>query len=142
MEKKCLSCGNMFEILPGKEWAKICLPCWKKEKGIPDRQFTRKIKAPLSETINSNIEVETLKSSLTHASTIIVGLKQHIRILENILSDREYELQELRNKSDSSELDGIVKSLIRLCHPDRHHNSEVSNEITAKLISYKKRKNL
>lgn len=31
-----------------------------------------------------------------------------------------------------------IETLVRLCHPDKHNNSQASNEITKKLLSLRK----
>ena len=34
--------------------------------------------------------------------------------------------------------DGMINSMIRLCHPDKHENSQASNDVTKWLLSKRK----
>lgn len=42
------------------------------------------------------------------------------------------------NKPQKQLDDAMIQRLLRLCHPDKHNNSETSNEVTKWLLSQRK----
>lgn len=45
MSKTCEKCGNQFEPMPGKDWAKECFNCWKQGKNAqkPDNEAPKQV---------------------------------------------------------------------------------------------------
>lgn len=86
-------------------------------------------------------EVETLRSLSTFAKDYAA---EHKRVLElkRRLADAESRAsmtfdcwQKERESKGAGVPADILQSLIRLCHPDRHENSEAANAATAWLLS-------
>ena len=50
------------------------------------------------------------------------------------INELEYELKSLKNIQPFSKDKKFIKQLIQLCHPDKHENSKIANEITIQLI--------
>lgn len=46
LKKTCETCGNEFEPAPGREWAKLCMPCFKAGTAAVKKVATRTIVNP------------------------------------------------------------------------------------------------
>ena len=51
--------------------------------------------------------------------------------------DLQKQVDKLKGEGSGLLSKPFIKKLIRLCHPDKHKNSTVSNEITAELLKLK-----
>lgn len=88
------------------------------------------------------------KAMFVFRSTHNALLREHIRTLEELRETiaenamlrsrlRDYRLAAIGNQRTALSKRDIDR-LIRLCHPDRHGNSEASVEMTQKLLSMRK----
>jgi hypothetical protein len=66
--------------------------------------------------------------------------KQRIAELESEKAQLQFQIQVLlqRQQPQSQLSPDVVIKLIKLCHPDRHNNSPLANEMTAKLLTMRK----
>jgi hypothetical protein len=86
-------------------------------------------------------EVETLRSLSTFAKDYaaehkrVLELKRRLVNAENHASLNFDCWQKERESKGAGIPADILQSLIRLCHPDRHGNSEAANAATAWLLS-------
>lgn len=107
----CPQCGSVYH--KDAAWKRICLDCWKRNKQA-----------------DTTVKIDADK-------------------LRQLQEDRDYwydrctELQRQQNATpkDSNVVQQIkarVKDLIFLAHPDKHGNSQKSNELTALLIQLRK----
>ncbi len=104
----CEECGDTFTRTAGEDWKRLCLPCWKSspaaKKSAPER--LAQLTAELAE---ARAERDRLR----------------LRVLALELDGQRNEL-------------GIppemLRRLVRLCHPDRHGQSEAANVATAWLL--------
>lgn len=89
------------------------------------------------------------KGSYTSSSGhIIIGdtsneyrLRKYIEDLEDAILERNATIQQLMNHVNQGVFsDDELKFLLMRCHPDKNPDSEMANQITAKLIEFKKQK--
>jgi hypothetical protein len=89
------------------------------------------------------------KGSYTSSTgTIVIGnssneyrLRKYIEDLENAILQRDATIQQLVNHVNEGVFsDDELKFLLMRCHPDKNPDSEMANQITAKLIEFKKQK--
>lgn len=101
----CAKCGRYFYRDDTAEpWKRLCLTCWKAERGIEDRP---KVKAKPRD----DSELQRLRQTI---------------------ADLRLELIIARSRtSDSGGVDkAMLKKMRMLCHPDKHGNSAVATEVT------------
>jgi hypothetical protein len=115
----CDAC--MEEVLGGKRGAQAA-------KRIASRLEAAIIERARLRAESAERELETTRLML-HAATQI-----NERMTEEIMTLRA-RLQERVGLNDA-----MCEKLIRLCHPDRHANSELSNEVTRWLLAQRKKK--
>lgn len=122
--KTCETCKRTFIPDEGFEYTRSCLVCWKKEKGY----------------------------TLTKADLAFERLQQHfdekVGALEKAVAEEKEKTEaavkkaKARAKGNSGEstLTGPrLKALIRLCHPDKHGNSELATEVTKWLLDLREK---
>lgn len=106
MRKECKKCKKPF--IDAADYKKTCIICWKQEKGYA-----------LNKGDNSYLEMQ----DYAHA-------------LEQEIADLEKELEEDKNEPEPKNLsEDQIKALLRLCHPDKHSNSKLANEVTKWLLA-------
>ena len=104
----CAVCGDYFE--QRHDWERMCYACWKQNK-IDDLRSE-----------NSSLR---LKQDLQ--KELISDLQDQIWVLND-------KLEGTSNNGDYVGLSCRFRDLIKLCHPDKHGNSKLSNNITSWLI--------
>ncbi len=103
--QKCPDCGNSYwRDVP---WKKRCLSCWQKAKNSTSRT-----------AVDSAAEVENRRLRAEAAM-----LRSEVRTLRSVIAIR----------AASIPADMLVR-LIRLCHPDRHGNSNAATLATQWLL--------
>ena len=106
----CEACGDTFTRAPGECWKRRCLSCWRAtpaaKKAARDR--LAQLTAELAET---RAERDRLR----------------LRVLA-----LELDGQQAKPEGIPPEM---LRRLVRLCHPDRHSQSEAANEATAWLLA-------
>lgn len=113
----CAACGAVFWRKEGEHWKTLCLGCWKTKQ--------RKAEAEQREPGN----VEQLRAELDAVKRENGKLKLRLLTLQ---LDRQPQPARPGIPAD------MLGRLIRLCHPDRHGNSEASNQATAWLLAQRK----
>lgn len=106
----CSVCGAVFWRKEGEHWKTLCLDCWKAN--------ARKAEAATGTVEQLRAELEEVKRE---------NGKLKLRLLALQL-DRQPQPAPASIPAD------MLGRLIRLCHPDRHGNSEPSNQATAWLL--------
>ena len=107
-KKLCVICGRYFIDQSSTGWAKKCILCWKTEQGYAWGKADYALKALQEEFYAQSQRLEELENP------------------ENQLAIEFNGLNEIR-----------LKTLLKLCHPDRHKNSEESSSITKWLLQLK-----
>ena len=102
----CARCGaHFYRDDVAEPWKKVCISCWKAERGIEDKPKPKKSR---NDTI---AEIEILRA--------------RVSILET-------ELRRERARAPAS--GGVDKAMLKkirmLCHPDKHNNSAIATEVT------------
>lgn len=114
--KICPKCKKPF--VDPDDWRKSCILCWKKEKSY--------------DLTKSDLQYQALQD-VTH------DLNKQIEELQTEIEELEEELEENKNDENSDDnanlTEAQVKALLRLCHPDKHSNSKLSNEVTKWLLA-------
>lgn len=105
----CAKCGAYFYRDDVAEpWKRLCLSCWKAERGIEDRPKPKA--APRKNPNDMVAEITILKARLFR--------------LEN-------ELAIERARKPAGGVDkAMLKKMRMLCHPDKHGNSAIATEVT------------
>lgn len=112
---KCRCCKKPFPLEEGKEWARDCTVCWKTEKAY---------KMTLSDNAFSSMQ------------DAYVALEERVKLLEEEVDSLKGPKAKANRSFKGKTIDEEkIKALIRLCHPDRHGNNELSNEVTKWLLS-------
>ena len=106
----CEECGDTFSRAPGEGWKRLCLSCWKVSPAAKKaaRDKLAQLTAELAET---RAERDRLR----------------LRVLA-----LELDGQQAKPEGIPPEM---LRRLVRLCHPDRHSQSEAANEATAWLLA-------
>lgn len=105
MIKTCIDCQNLFEVEEGKSWAKRCLPCWKKDK-------------QKDAVYQLQIENRQLKSE-------IIQLRALAKLRPNPM---------MNSSTTPDGFDEMIRTLIQLCHPDKHNGSPAATKATQWLL--------
>ena len=146
----CPSCG-----LPHvTEWSKsVCLPCWKKE-----REYDLS-KADLA-FIDMQNEYQALAQQQAQGAPppssdrpgSNADLKRQIKVLvkkgqqqDRVISSLRSEVASLRRSRSTPSMgtlsQELIRTLITLCHPDKHGgNSEEASEATKQLLAMRKKR--
>jgi hypothetical protein len=112
----CKSCGCNFHREDNEKWKKLCFECWKKQKNNT-----------ASGIIENRLVAENKK--------LIDDYNQLVNEYNNLLN--EYGRFKSTNNNQLSQ--ELISKLIRLCHPDKHGNSDTSNDVTKLLLSMRKK---
>lgn len=70
-----------------------------------------------------------------------LSLQMRLALLKLQVAESEVRYRKLRNRVASGEFGqgsftpDEIKTLVRLCHPDKHNGSKAANEITQKLLA-------
>ncbi len=106
----CEACGDTFTRAPGECWKRLCLSCW---KATPAAK--KVARAKLAQLTAELAEVRAERDRL------------RLRVLK-------LELDGQRAKPEGIPPE-MLRRLVRLCHPDRHGQSEAANQATAWLLA-------
>lgn len=123
MNKSCEKCKKPF--VDKDEWRKLCMVCWKKDKGFDLTKSDDALAALQDYTKTLEKDTAKLEKDLEKAEKKIKKLegKKGTVVEENEENSENTNLTEVQ-----------IKALLRLCHPDRHANNKLSNEITKWLL--------
>jgi hypothetical protein len=127
------------------KWAGAsCLPCWKKDREYDlskaDLAFIEMQEAYV--TASQGAKSGPSRASENH-------LKVQVKLLQQKVADRERTIATLRSEaavlrrssSGAQTFDQVlIRTLLTLCHPDKHYNSETATEATKKLLAMRKKK--
>ena len=116
VKMQCRTCRSLYQRPKHAPYKKLCPPCYKKSKSI---RLTDADKSLVS--INEEYRRLTTKHST---------LKEKYESLLHAFETLSY-----REPDDFGKR---VKTLLLLCHPDKHQNSQTSTEITQWLLSKRK----
>jgi hypothetical protein len=92
-------------FLRDEPWKRVCFPCWRKTKNRT--------------TADSSAEAENRRLRQEAAK-----LRNEVHTLRSVIAIRAASIPA-----------NMLKRLIRLCHPDRHGNSQASTEATQWLLA-------
>lgn len=145
----CSECGKPFD--PDEDWKSTCILCWKGAHNYPlnksDLSFQRLQQAFSIARLAWKGRQGDHGKELYEARRLQEKAEAETLQLRLRLKHCERALREARAKSPAStpaptgSLDpATIRKLIGLCHPDRHNNSETSNEITRWLLSQRKKR--
>lgn len=103
----CAKCGVYFYRDDVAEpWKRLCMPCWKAERGIEDRPKV----APKKNPNDTFAELTILRARVNRL---------------------EIELATERLRKPAGGVDkAMLKKMRLLCHPDKHGDSAVATEVT------------
>ena len=141
--RDCDTCDKPF--VADEEWKRVCVLCWKESKGykpgIGDRAFGDLQKVVIELQVaeqelgkslhEANLEAEELQTKLKAA-------RRKARQLRKELREKEQQQPEPVHSPTPLSADQI-KALLRLCHPDKHGNSELATRTTQWLLSMRKK---
>lgn len=110
----CEACGDTFTRTTGESWKRLCLSCWRATPAAKKaaRDKLAQLTAELAET---RAERDRLR----------------LRVLA-----LELDGQQAKPEGIPPEM---LRRLVRLCHPDRHSQSEAANQATAWLLAQRNR---
>lgn len=118
----CVSCTLPF-VKTARSRMTECLPCWKQAQGY-DLTKSDIAHQSLAHEFNSTLEAQkTMSKTITQLLSEIQSLKS----------------QNQTPTSSTSLSPEFLKSLIMLCHPDKHSNSTLSTEVTKQLLAMRKK---
>ena len=134
--RECRVCDQPFVDDAG--WKLQCVACWKKERGwdlaIGDKAFVSLREAFIELRQERDVAVEACKEAREQAARSDRLFREARRRLRAVK-------QELRAQEEDTALSPQrVRSLIKLCHPDKHQNSDLSHQTTLWLLSLRKKK--
>ena len=113
VKMQCRTCRSLYHRPKNAPYKKTCPPCYKKKNTLPLTDSDKSLVSLNEEYIRLTTKYTTLKAKY-----------------EALIHTHEVSLY--REPDDFSQ---NVKSLLLLCHPDKHHNSPISTEITQWLLS-------
>lgn len=135
--KTCLHCTNKF--ITEQSYSQSCLPCWKREryydlsKADFALEMTQQKLTELLRTTDSSDSNESLHEQNHRINELKAELEAEKRINIHL---RGKLAEALRSKGSSAA--GLTKrfimSLLTLCHPDKHGDSEKATEATKELL--------
>jgi len=112
---------------------RVCLACWKENEGYDltkaDEAHVR-LASATKDLMDENARLKAANSAANN-STITAELQKKVNELQAQLKSLQ---------SAPSITPDFLKSLIILCHPDKHANSTTATEITKKLIAMRPKK--
>tara|TARA_B100000242_G_C42917736_1_gene425539 strand:+ start:224 stop:649 length:426 start_codon:yes stop_codon:yes gene_type:complete len=129
VEMICSSCKRAYLRHRDNPYKKMCSVCWKESKGLPitDTDMTIRYLQQIaydSFDKDNKIEKQSIKISKLEAK-----LSKFRKIISNrSLYPKRLGTELMLNKS-------ISRKLLSLCHPDKHNNSEASQEVTRWILS-------
>ena len=105
----CAKCGAYFWRDEANEpWKRLCLSCWKAERGIadapPPKPKPRK---------DSSAEIARLRAQISMLETQLFIARNSRPTVSNGNVDQ-----------------AMLKKMRMLCHPDKHGNSAIATEVT------------
>ena len=107
-----MECTNVF--IAEQEWNTLCICCWKESKDM--------------DLLAGDKQVRLLQE-------VVERLETENRTIRQLVDRHNRRLEELKKITpQSGDLTGKLKDLLRLCHPDRHNNSETASTITRWLL--------
>jgi len=129
--RECDLCTKPF--VADEDWKRKCLLCWKEENGYKtgkgDRAFelmrdayTKAVEQTEQERVKGRKVYQAYKDARKAYTSARKELKAFKAKPPPVM------------KSNDGLTQARVKALIRLCHPDRHGNSEMATEITKWLL--------
>ncbi len=118
MRRGCKRCG---EVLPPglPSFHTMCRGCFIESKRAEDNQIRSQLEAEKRRADAAEMEVWRLRQAAGHRAA---GQGEAGQVLKSMGFDGR-----------------SVMKLIQLCHPDRHDNSQLANEMTRLLLEVRKR---
>jgi len=112
--------------------SRVCLVCWKENEGYDltkaDEAHVRLANAT-KHLMDENARLKAASSAANSTSTAE---------LQKTVNELQAKLKEFQNSPALTP--DLIKTLITLCHPDKHANSTTSTEVTKKLIALRPKK--
>ena len=110
-QNTCIDCGREFTPPPRFPDVPRCIPCWRAWKA-------------------GALDPHRLADALTDARDRIADLERELALTRSALyRPRGPDVSELRSR---------LRTLIQLCHPDRHGGSAAANDACAYLIKLRR----
>ena len=156
-QAECLSCGMTYG--QKEQWQHYCAVCFKLDRGykllVGDRHIVWLQQALLNDQALKEEEIETLKDTQRRLFRRVRSLKTELEETETKVAEveaayasleRDYERvrrilgrkmngRTQRASAPSAEFQTKLMELVKLCHPDKHGNSEKATEMTKWLLS-------
>lgn len=133
VQKKCENCDRLFFCREDESWKTVCITCYRERRNLDQDD---------SQLLKYRTRIKYLQRFTTQLEQKVQRQNQEIiRLMDRNKSlmrklQRQSTVDHMFSNPDNS--DWVMKNLmglIRLCHPDRHDNSNESNEITKHLTS-------
>jgi ribosomal protein S27AE len=144
--KECEECGEEFE--ERGDWQKYCYSCYLelKDRGDLNSGGNNNSDSPINKKCERCGNLFLAKGNWqTYCSSCFkIIKKEEIESMRKQITMLQEKLIRIQNSGKGElgeELDEkFLINLIKLCHPDVHQNSKLSNNITAELLKMKMRK--
>jgi len=132
----CEDCGLPHISKTGT--ARKCLVCWKEVRGYDLN------KADLAHRGLAEVFHGVLEENKRLKAGVGAGGQEKLKALEAQVVTLTAQLNALRNENDTLRKGGNIpqdtlRSIISLCHPDRHSNSPLATKITQWLVAQLRR---
>jgi hypothetical protein len=127
----CEDCGR---ALPADNpyWKLKCLSCFKRSKRVEEHQITAQARA----TPELQLRYDHLYEQYRKLIVVAMEAAQQVEALERELKTARQ--QKATPEPSLSFGKDMLKKLLLLCHPDKHANSALSNEVTRYLLGLRK----
>ncbi len=112
MLRKCTCCGATFDA--DQPWKLLCYACWRAKKDAESGDV-------------GALTLRAIKAEL--------GLSRAMDEIERLQGIIYREAKRwAKNAQPEAIPPDLLKSMLLLCHPDRHNNSQASNKVTTWLL--------
>jgi hypothetical protein len=143
--RDCDTCLKPF--VDDEGWKKQCVVCWKGDKdwklAVGDRAFLSMQTAYLDlREFNETVSAQFLELSAKHetAEEKLKKERRRSRALRKELKELKAQPVPVPEPAVAGALtQKQVMSLIKLCHPDKHKNSDLSGRVTRWLLTQRRR---
>lgn len=144
--RDCDTCSKPF--VADEDWKRVCVVCWKEQKGyklaIGDKAFKelqdliiafQVQEGEMGKSLHAaNLEQEDLEEKLKGARRTVRRLRKELRELQEEGASRPQARPQAPPLLTSEQVMGLLK----LCHPDKHGNSELATRMTQWLLDQKR----
>ena len=158
--KTCCDCHEQFEVEKSKAWVTRCYPCWsilnegrsktklnnlqsqcdywrKRAQENENAGTVDKLRGKLEALESENVRLRfdaMLGENTKHLRNQIESLNSEVRLLRMQLIIA----QTSGNAGLPGDFKEMTRTLLQLCHPDKHNGSDASNRATQWLLQQRK----